>query len=133
SVITAGLMLLLILTISILERKREIGLIRAVGGSRKDVRTIFVGETIMIGFIAGIFSILGVLLITVLVNTVFSDTIYTLITEYFENVPKGNLLTIDYKKFIYALIGCIVIAFISGIIPASSASRKQPVDALRNE
>jgi putative ABC transport system permease protein len=133
AIITASLMLLLILYISILERKKEIGLLRAMGGTKKDVRTIFVGETLMIGFASGILSILLMGITLLILNTILKDFVYNLLSDTFDMIIYDQVITVDWIKLIYALLGAMLIAFVSGIIPSSIASNKQPIDALRNE
>lgn len=133
AIITASLMLLLILYISILERKKEIGLLRAMGGTKKDIRTIFVGETLMIGFISGLISIVLMGITLIILNTILKDFVYNLLSETFDMIIYDQMITLDWIKLIYALVGAMLIAFVSGIIPSSIASNKQPIDALRNE
>ncbi len=133
AVITAGLMLLMVLYISIIERTREIGLIRAMGGTRKDIRTIFVGETTMIGLFAGLLSIGIALILVLLGNHVFNQQLHVLLSRYFENIPVDGIFSLDIRIMLYAVIGSIIIAITSGLIPAASASRKQPIEALKKD
>lgn len=133
AILTGGLMLLLILFISIIERKREIGIIRAMGGTRNDVRIIYTGETTIIGLIAGVFSvILSVILIAIL-NIVIYNRYFDFIIEYLPFVDPAKVLSINYTKLFIAILGSIIIAIISGLAPAIRASRKKPIEALRNE
>lgn len=133
AVITGGLMLLLILLISIIERKREIGLIRAMGGTRSDVRIIYTGETTIIGFISGLMSIILGVSIIAIANVVLYNNYLDLILEYLPFVDPKHILTINIGKLAWAIFGSIIIAILSGLIPAVSASRKKPIEALRNE
>lgn len=133
AVFTAGLMLLMVLYISVVERTKEIGLLRAIGGTRKSVRLIFVGETTIIGFIAGIISILFTLVLILLGNHVLNEQISSLINRYFDIVTPDQIFTIDFKLMLYAIGGSIIIAMISGYIPSVLAGRKEPIEALRND
>lgn len=133
AVVTGGLMLLLILLISILERSREIGLIRAMGGTRNDIRVIYTGETTIIGLLAGVFSIILSVVLVMILNVVIYNYYIDEIMEYLPFVDPKNVLTINYVKLIWAIVGSILIAILSGLIPAIKAARKKPIEALRNE
>ncbi len=133
AVITAGLMLLMILYISVLERTREIGLIRSLGGTRKDVRNIFVGETTMIGLFAALISIAVSLIIILFSNVVFPEQLFNFLSQYYRNLPEGPLFTVNIRLMAYAIVGSVVIAVISGLIPSIIAGKKQPIEALRND
>jgi len=133
AIITGGLMLLLILFISIIERKREIGLVRAMGGTRGDVRLIYSSETTIIGLISGFMSvIISIVLIAILNIYIYNNYLETVV-QYLPFVDPKEVLTINFSKLVYAIIGSVAIAFISGLIPAVNASRKKPIEALRNE
>jgi|LGVF01.2.fsa_nt_gb putative ABC transport system permease protein len=133
AIVTGGLMLLLILFISIIERKREIGLIRAMGGTRNDVRIIYTGETTIIGLIAGVFSVILSIILIAILNVVIYNRYLDLIIEYLPFVDPTKVLAINYTKLLFAILGSIGIAIISGLAPAIRASRKKPIEALRNE
>lgn len=133
AVITGGLMLLLILSISVIERKREIGLIRAMGGTKGDVKIIFTGETAIIGFIAGLLSIVISILLVVILNIYLYNNYSELIAEYLPFADATKILTINYSKLLIAIVGSIFIAFVSGLIPSIKAGNKQPIEALRND
>ncbi len=133
AVITAGLMLLMILYISIIERTREIGLIRSLGGTRKDVRNIFVGETTMIGLFAGLISVVVSMVIILFSNIIFSEQLHNFLSQYYANLPEGPLFTVNVRLMVYAILGSVAIAIISGLIPSVLAGRKQPIEALRND
>jgi putative ABC transport system permease protein len=133
AIITGALMLLLILYINVLERKREIGLIRAMGGTRKDVRIIYSGETTIIGFIAGVLSVIISLLLVWGINMYIYSNHLNTVVEYLPFIDPTKVLVIDYIKLGFAILGSIVIALISGLIPSNIAARKKPIDALRND
>lgn len=133
AIITGALMLLLILYISVLERKREIGIIRALGGTRKDVRIIYSGETTIIGLLAGIMSVILSIVIVLILNWYLQRYQMDLIVRYLPFVDPSRILVINFGKMALAILGSIIIALISGLIPAHIASKKKPIEALRND
>ena len=133
AIITGALMLLLILYISVLERKREIGIIRALGGTRSDVRIIYSGETTIIGLIAGIMSVILSIAIVLILNWYLETYQMDLIVKYLPFVDPSTILVINFGKMALAIFGSIVIALISGLIPAHIACKKKPIEALRND
>lgn len=133
AILTGGLMLLLILFIGILERKREIGLIRAMGGTRGDVRKIYSSETTIIGIIAGIISVITAIILVYIANIVIYNNYLEEVVKYLPFVDPKHVLTINFGTLIWAVIGSIAIAYISGLAPSIKAGRKKPIEALRNE
>lgn len=133
AIITGALMLLLILYISVLERKREIGIIRALGGTRKDVRIIYSGETTIIGLLAGVMSVILSIVIVLILNWYLETYQMDLIVKYLPFVDPSKILIINFGKMALAILGSLIIAFVSGLIPAHIASKKKPIEALRND
>ena len=122
SLIVSSIMIGIITYISVLERTKEIGILRALGARKKDISRVFNAETFIIGIASGVIGILIALLLTIPVNKI----IYNL-TEL-SNVAKLNP--------IHALILILVsttLTVIGGLIPAKLASKKDPVVALRTE
>lgn len=122
SLIVSTIMIAIITYISVLERTKEIGILRALGARKKDITRVFNAETFIIGLTSGIIGILIAILLTLPINVI----IYNL-TEL-SNVAKLNL--------IHALILITVstlLTMIGGLIPARIASKKDPVVALRTE
>ena len=122
SLIVSSIMIGIITYISVLERTKEIGILRAIGASRKDISRVFNAETLIIGFAAGVMGILVTLGLTVIANIIL-----------------GNLTGIPDIAALPPLAGVIlvlismVLTLIAGIIPSRIASRKNPVAALRAE
>ncbi len=122
SLLVSTVMIAVITYVSVMERVKEIGVIRSLGGRKKDVSRLFNAETFIIGGVSGILGIL--------VTYIFSGII---------NLIVGNLsgvYTIATLPFPVALIMIIIsigLTLISGLIPARSAAKKNPVDALRSE
>lgn len=122
SLVVSSIMIGVITYISVLERRKEIGILRAIGASKKDISHVFNAETIIEGLIAGI---LGVG-ITVLLCIPASAIVYTLF-----DVP--NVAVLPVNAAVVLILISVFLTFIAGLIPSSSASRKDPVEALRSE
>ena len=122
SLIVSSIMIGIITYISVLERTKEIGILRAIGASKKDISRVFNAETFIVGLIAGLLGI-G---ITILLTFPINSLIYT-ITGVAVNValpPVGGIILV---------IISMVLTIIAGLIPAKMASKKDPVEALRTE
>jgi putative ABC transport system permease protein len=122
SLIVSSIMIAIITYISVLERTKEIGILRALGARGKDIKRVFNAETFIIGLTSGLLGILIAYLLTFPVNNI----IYKL--SELPNVAKLNpvhaiiLITIN-----------VLLTMLGGFIPAKLASRKDPVEALRTE
>ena len=122
SLVVSSIMIGVITYISVLERKKEIGILRAIGASKGDVSRVFNAETVIEGLVAGL---LGVG-ITALGCIPASAIVYSLF-----DVP--NVAQLPWQAAAVLVLISVLLTFIAGIIPASSASRKDPVEALRSE
>lgn len=122
SLVVSSIMIGVITYISVLERKKEIGILRAIGASKGDISRVFNAETVIEGLVAGL---LGVG-ITALCCIPASAIVYSL----FE-VP--DVAQLPWQAAVVLVLISVFLTFIAGIIPASSASRKDPVEALRSE
>ena len=115
-------MISIITYISVLERTKEIGILRAIGASKKDVRRVFIAETIIEGAIAGILGIAVALCLSNLINVI-------LVAGFkFESIAKLPLTSAITLIFL-----SIILNVIAGYKPASMAAKKDPVEALRTE
>ena len=122
SLIVSSIMIGIITYISVLERTKEIGILRAIGASKKDISRVFNAETFIIGLISGLIGI-G---ITVLLSIPINSLIYTL-TGVAVNVSlpvAGGIILVAIS---------MILTIIAGLIPAKMASKKDPVEALRTE
>ena len=122
SLVVSSIMIGVITYISVLERKKEIGILRAIGASKGDVSRVFNAETVIEGLVAGILGV-GV---TALVCVPISAIVYALF-----DVPNVAQLPPVAAGVLVAI--SVLLTFVAGLMPASSASRKDPVEALRSE
>lgn len=122
SLIVSSIMISIITYISVLERTKEIGILRALGASKKDIKNIFKAETIIIGTISGFIGV-GV---TLLLNKVIDKVINNL-------MGISHITYLPWKYIFYLILISIVLCLISGLVPAKIASKKDPVISLRSE
>ena len=122
SLVVSSIMIGIITYISVLERKKEIGILRAIGASKRNVANVFNAETFIEGFIAGVFAIAVVVLVSFPVNA------WALATK---QVP--NLMSLPVQDALVLIAISVLLTVIAGLLPARSASKKDPVEALRSE
>ena len=120
SLIVSSIMIGIITYISVLERTKEIGILRAIGASKKDISRVFNAETFIEGLIAGVMGILITLLLTIPINMIIKNL---------ANISNVAILPIDGA--IILVIISILLTTIAGLIPSRMASKKDPVEALR--
>lgn len=118
----SSIMISIITYISVLERTKEIGILRSLGASKKDIKNIFKAETIIIGTISGFIGV-GV---TLLLNKVIDKVIYNL-------MGISHITYLPWNYIFYLILISIVLCLISGLVPAKIASKKDPVISLRSE
>lgn len=122
SLIVSSIMISIITYISVLERTKEIGILRSLGASKKDIKNIFKAETIIIGTISGFIGV-GV---TLLLNKVIDKVIYNI-------MGISHITYLPWNYIFYLILISIVLCLISGLVPAKIASKKDPVITLRSE
>lgn len=122
SLIVSSIMISIITYISVLERTKEIGILRSLGASKKDIKNIFKAETIIIGTISGVIGV-GV---TLLLNKVIDKVIYNI-------MGISHITYLPWNYIFYLILISIVLCLISGLVPAKIASKKDPVISLRSE
>ncbi len=122
SLVVSSIMIGIITYISVLERTKEIGILRAIGASKKDVSRVFNAETLIVGLFSGLLGI-GV---TIIINIPASMIIYNL-TEV------KNICSLPWVGGVALVLISVILTVIAGLIPARMASRKDPVEALRSE
>ncbi|MEE0929193.1 MAG: FtsX-like permease family protein, partial [Acutalibacteraceae bacterium] len=123
SLVVSSIMIGIITYISVLERTKEIGILRAIGASKKDVSRVFNAETLIVGFTAGIIGIGVTLLLCIPANVIIRSL------SGIENI--GAQLPVSGG--IILVIISMALTFIAGLIPSGIAAKKDPVEALRSE
>jgi len=111
--------------ISVLERTREIGLMKALGMRRKDISRLFIIEAVWIGFLGGIIGSVVAFCLGVLANPALSDLI---------GFDKGTyILIFKPVQMLILVVSLMFIAMIAGLLPARKAAKLDPIEALRTE
>lgn len=122
SLVVSSIMIGIITYISVLERKKEIGILRAIGASKCNVANVFNAETFIEGLIAGVLAIVVVVLVSFPVNA------WALAAK---QVP--NLMSLPVQDALVLIAISVLLTVVAGLLPARSASKKDPVEALRSE
>lgn len=122
SLVVSSIMIGVITYISVLERKKEIGILRSIGASKRDIRRVFNAETIIIGLVAGIIGIGVTLLLTLPANAIVDARF---------GIPQVAQLPVTAGAILVAI--SVGLTFLAGLFPSSAAARADPVEALRSE
>ncbi len=123
SLIVSSIMIGIITYISVLERTKEIGILRAIGASKKDISRVFNAETLIMGFTAGLFGIIATVVLCIPINHVI---------HALSGISTINAV-LPWLGGIALVLISMVLTFIAGLIPSRIASKKDPVEALRSE
>lgn len=121
SLIVSAIMILTVLYISVVERTKEIGVIKAIGGRKKDIRRIFVSESFLIGLFSGLFGV-GIAWGLSLAANAAS-------THYFD----VDIIILTPTYAIAGIVLSIIISMVAGLMPASKAAKLDPVESLRRD
>lgn len=121
SLIVSSVMIAIITYVSVVERIKEIGVIRSLGGRKKDVSNLFIAETFIIGLIAGLIGLIVTYLLSWIIN---------IIVNFYAGV---KIALFPWWVALIMLTISVVLTLISGLIPSKSAAKKDPVIALRTE
>ena len=122
SLVVSSIMIGIITYISVLERTKEIGILRSIGASKKDISRVFNAETLIIGFVAGAIGIGMTLLLNIPVNALIKSL------SGISNVSK-----LPWNGAVILVIISMALTLIAGLIPSGVAAKKDPVVALRTE
>ena len=123
SLVVSSIMIGISTYISVYERTKEIGILRSIGASKRNISSIFNAETFIIGLLSGLFGI-GI-------SYTLIPIINAILHHYTGNIPLRACLAIDSALLLVIL--SIILTLIGGLIPARAASKKDPVEALRSE
>lgn len=122
SLIVSSIMIAIITYISVLERTKEIGILRAVGASKKDVTRVFNAETFIEGFVAGLIGIIITVILNVPINIIIKG-----LTDI------SGISKLPISGAIILIIISVILTVIAGVVPSRMAAKKDPVEALRSE
>ena len=122
SLVVSSIMIGIITYISVLERTKEIGILRAIGASKKDISRVFNAETFIVGLISGILGIGITVLLTFPINSLIHNLTGVTVTT-----------AVPWQAGIILVVISMLLTIIAGLIPAKMASRRDPVEALRTE
>ncbi|MDR0513772.1 MAG: ABC transporter ATP-binding protein/permease [Coriobacteriaceae bacterium] len=122
SLVVSSIMIGIITYISVLERRKEIGILRSIGASKKDISHVFNAETLIVGFVAGALGIGITALACIPANIIV-----------YEGFGVANVAQLPWEAAAVLVLISMFLSFVSGLIPSSAASRKDPVEALRSE
>ncbi len=122
SLIVSSIMIGIITYISVLERTKEIGILRAIGASKKDVSRVFNAETFIVGLFAGLIGIVITILLNIPINLVIAKV-----------ADVNNLSHLPLMGGVILVIISMILTIIAGLIPSKMASKQDPVKSLRTE
>jgi len=122
SLVVSSIMIGVITYISVLERRKEIGILRAMGASKRNIANVFNAETLIVGFIAGVMGVLITVGLTLIANPIIS---------HLYNIDRIARLPLTAALALIAI--SMVLTLVAGLIPSSAASKRDPVEALRSE
>lgn len=122
SLIVSSIMIAIITYISVIERTKEIGILRAIGASKKDVSRVFNAETFIEGLFSGVLGISVTILLNIPINIIINNI-----------TGINNLSKLPVVGALILVLVSIILTLIAGLIPAKMASKKEPVEALRTE
>ncbi|HPQ45967.1 MAG TPA: ATP-binding cassette domain-containing protein [Clostridia bacterium] len=122
SLIVSSIMIGIITYVSVVERTKEIGILRSIGARKKDISRVFIAEAIIIGFTSGVFGILATAVLILPINLIISRVI-----------EVSGFAALPVAKALGLVAISVGLTFVAGLIPSRIAARKDPVVALRTE
>jgi len=121
SLVVSAIMILVVMYISVVERTREIGVLKAIGARRKDIKRIFVAESFLIGLVSGLFGLFVAVLLMLGINAIT------------RNQFSVDLVIISATYALFGVLVSVGISILAGLAPASKAAKLDPVESLRRE
>lgn len=125
SLVVSSIMIGIITFVSVIERTKEIGIMRSIGARKKDIRRIFNAEAMLIGLVAGIVGVTLSLLLTIPINAVIGTLTGAGMSAFTAYLPVFNAVALVAVS--------VLLTFIAGLLPSNAAAKKDPVIALRTE
>ena len=122
SLVVSSVMIGIITYVSVVERVKEIGVLRSLGARKMDIKNLFNAETLIIGLASGVFGVVVTYVLSIAINAVLK-----LLTGI------ATLATLPITSAIIMITISVILTLISGLIPANAAAKKDPVVALRTE
>ena len=122
SLVVSTVMIGVITYVSVVERTKEIGILRSIGARKKDIKHVFNAETFLIGLCAGLIGIAAAYLLQVIINAILTPL-----------TGIVGLAALPWLAAVIMVVISIVLTLLSGLFPASAAARRDPVVALRTE
>lgn len=122
SLVVSSIMIGIITFISVLERRKEIGILRSIGASKADIRRVFNAETLIVGALAGLLGVGVSVLVTIPANIYVAD-----------RFGVQDIATLPVRAGVILVVISMALTFLAGLLPASKAAREDPVEALRGE
>lgn len=123
SLVVSSIMIGIITYVSVIERTKEIGILRSIGARKKDISRVFNAETFIIGLAAGLFGVIVTALLTIPINMIIKSLVDGI----------GNIAALYIYHAIILIVISVILTFVSGLIPSRIAAKKDPVIALRTE
>lgn len=122
SLVVSSIMIAIIIYTSVLERKKEIGVLRSLGARKKDISRVFISESAFIGLVAGILGVLIAAIVFMPINLIMQHYLYV-----------ANLLQIKWWHAVMMICISVVLAVLAGFIPSRIAAKKDPVTCLHED
>lgn len=121
SLIVSGIMILVVLYISVVERTKEIGILRAIGARKKDIKRIFFSESALLGIFSGVIAVILAAIISYVLNI------------FLDNAFGAKLINLSGYYIVFGVAVSTLISIIAGLMPSSKAAKLDPMESLRYE
>ena len=121
SLVVSSIMIGIITYISVLERTKEIGILRSLGARKKDISRVFNAESFIVGLLAGLIGVASTIILSFPINIILENVI-----------DMDNVASLRIDHSIYLILISVALTFIAGLIPSRMAAKKDPVEALRH-